>query len=211
MDEVIKKVTALGLPGVILVIVMATTGLSGAAAITAALAILGGPAGMLGGIAVLGLTGLITEGLAKVGLENLLTAIYCDRRRQEPPGKLLAELDSLLLLDGDIKNRLKLTITDGCGCEGVTDASFSEATQQAVMILESVPGLTPAHPRDFNSARPIARLQDGTTLRTWKNLAGVDHVFLADYNDRMIYGGFVGWIHREGLHQAIARIKRELT
>lgn len=78
------------------------------------------------------------------------------------------------------------------------------------MILESVPGLTPAHPRDFNSARSIARLQDGTTLRTWKNLAGVDHV-LADYNDRMIYGGFVGWIHSEGLHQAIARIKRELT
>lgn len=98
---------------------------------------------------------------------------------------------------------------DGCGC-GVTDVSFSEATQRAVIILESVPGLTPAHPRDFNSARQIAHLQDGTTLRTWKNLVGVDHVFLADDNDRMIYRGFVGWIHSESLHQAIARIKREL-
>lgn len=34
MDEVVKKVAALGLPGVILVITMATTGLTGAAAIT---------------------------------------------------------------------------------------------------------------------------------------------------------------------------------
>jgi len=68
MDEVVKKVAALGLPGVILVITMAATGLTGAAAITAALAFLGGPGSMLGGIAVLGLTGLITDALAKVSL-----------------------------------------------------------------------------------------------------------------------------------------------
>ena len=211
MDEVIKKVAALGLPGIVLVIVMATTGLTGAAAITTALAILGGPAGMLGGIAVLGLTGLITDGLAKVGLENLLTAVYCDRRRQEAQGKLLAELDSLIILDGDIKNRLRLTITEGCGCEGTTDAAVSEVTQRAIAILNAVPGITVAHHRDFSSATPIARLRDGTTVRTWKNLVGVEHVFLANYNDRMIYGGFVGWIHSEGLHQAIAQIKRDLT
>jgi hypothetical protein len=46
MDEVVKKVAGLGLPGVILVVTMAATGLTGAAAITAALAFLGGPAGM---------------------------------------------------------------------------------------------------------------------------------------------------------------------
>ncbi|MBD2098578.1 hypothetical protein H6F90_26255 [Trichocoleus sp. FACHB-591] len=211
MDEVIQKVAALGLPGVVLVIVMATTGLTGAAAITTALAILGGPAGMLGGIAVLGLTGLITESLAKTGLENLLTAIYCDRRRQEPQGKLLAELDSLIILDGDVKNRLRLTITEGCGCEAVTDAPLSEVTQQAIAILNTVVGITPAHHRDFSSATSIARLRDGATVRTWKNLVGVDHVFLANYNDQMVYGGFVGWIHSEGLHQAIAQIKQELT
>ena len=44
---------------------MAATGLTGAAAITAALAFLGGPAGMLGGIAVLSLTGLIADALNK--------------------------------------------------------------------------------------------------------------------------------------------------
>jgi hypothetical protein len=34
MDEVIRKVAALGLPAVIFTVVMATTGLTGAAAIT---------------------------------------------------------------------------------------------------------------------------------------------------------------------------------
>ena len=79
MDKVMKKIAALGLPGIILVAVMASTGLTGAAAITAALAFLGGPAGMLGGIGVLGLTGLITDALTKVGLEDLLTGVYCLR------------------------------------------------------------------------------------------------------------------------------------
>ena len=42
------KIAALGLPGIILVVTIAATGLTGATAITAALAFLRGPAGMLG-------------------------------------------------------------------------------------------------------------------------------------------------------------------
>jgi len=210
MDELVKKIAALGLPGVVLIVVMATTGLTGAAAITTALAILGGPAGMLGGIAVLGLTALITDGLTKVGLENLLTAVYCERRHRDPHGKLLQELDSLMILDGDIKERLRLTIQDGCGC-GTADVELSDISRTAIAILEAVEGMTLAHHRDFKNAQPVARLRDGTTIRTWKNAVGVDHVFLADYNDRMIYGGFVGWVHAVGLDQATTQIKRELT
>ena len=211
MDEVVKKVAALGLPGVILVIVMATTGLTGAAAITAALAILGGPAGMLGGIAVLGLTALITDALAKVGLEDLLTAVYCQRRQIEPQGKLLEEINSLSLFDGDIKDRLRSTIIDGCGCATVTNAYTTDVATEVITILNGVPGMTPAHHRDFKSSNPIMRLRDGTAVRTWKNPVGVDHVFLADQDDRMIYGGYVGWIHSEGLKEAIARIRRNFT
>ena len=211
MDEVVKKVAALGLPGVILVIVMATTGLTGAAAIAAALAILGGPAGMLGGIAVLGLTALITDALAKVGLEDLLTAVYCQRRQIEPQGKLLEEINSLSLFDGDIKDRLRSTIVDGCGCATVTNAYTSDVASEVIAILNSVPGMTPAHHRDFKSSNPIMRLRDGTAVRTWKNPVGVDHVFLADRDEKMIYGGYVGWIHSEGLQEAIARIRRNFT
>ena len=157
MDEVVKKVAALGLPGIILVVTMAATGFTGAAAITAALAFLGGPAGMLGGIAVLGLTGLIAEALTKVGLEDLLTAIYCQRRLSEPHGKLLDEIEQLSLFDGDIKERLKQTVTDGCGCSAASAANISDVTREARVILEAVPGMTPAHHRDFNSSNPIMR------------------------------------------------------
>ena len=42
-----------------------------------------------------------------------------------------------------------------------------------------------------------------------QNSLGVDHVFIADKDDNMVYGGFVGWIHSEGLNQAINRIRRD--
>lgn len=211
MDELVKKVAALGLPGVILVVAMAATGLTGAAAITAALAFLGGPAGMLGGITVLGLTGLITDALAKVGLEDFLTAIYCERRHLEPHGMLLEEIDSLSLFDGDMRDRLKSTVTDGCGCSTAVNSQITDVTKEAIAILESVPGITPAHHRDFKSAHPTMRLRDGTAVRTWKNLLGVDHVFLADGNDRMVYGGYVGWLESDALNQAIAKIRTDFT
>ena len=211
MDEVIKKIAALGLPGIILVAIMASTGLTGAAAITAALAFLGGPAGMLGGIGVLGLTGLITDALAKVGLEDLLTGVYCLRRQSEPHGKLLQEINSLSLFDGDLQDRLKATVTDGCGCTTVVNQNTTDETREIVAILECVPGMTRAHHRDFKSSNPIIRLRDGSTVRTWKNLLGVDHVFIGDRNNNMVYGGFVGWIHSEGLNRAINQIRRKFT
>lgn len=211
MDEVAKKIAALGLPGIILVLTMAATGLTGAAAITAALAFLGGPAGMLGGIAVLGLTGLITDALAKVGLEDLLTEVYCERRLSEAHGKLLEEIDTLSLFDGDLKERLKTTIIDGCGCGRVVTPDTTGDTQEVIAILERVAGITHAHHRDFKSSHPIIRLRDGSSVRTWKNPLGVDHVFVADRNDRMVYGGFVGWVHSPALDSAITRIRIYFT
>ncbi|MCJ8280610.1 MAG: hypothetical protein MJK14_12100 [Rivularia sp. ALOHA_DT_140] len=154
MDELVKKIAGLGFPGIILIVVMASTGLTGAAAITAALAILGGPGGMLGGIAVLGLTGLIADALTNVGLEELLTAVYCQRRLSEPQGKLLEEINSLSLFDGDLKERLKVTVTDGCGCSTVINANITDDTQEVIGILESVPGMTRAHHRDCLDAGP---------------------------------------------------------
>lgn len=71
MDKVADKIAAMGIPGLILLVAMATTGLAGAAAITAALALLGGPFGMLGGIAVLGMLGLISKALAQYGFDKV--------------------------------------------------------------------------------------------------------------------------------------------
>ncbi len=78
-------------------------------------------------------------------------------------------------------------------------------------ILDVVPGMTAASKRDFSKSLSIMTLQDGTIVKTYKNPVGVDHIFLADSEENMIYAGFVGWIHYKGLQSAIAQIRRELT
>jgi cobalamin biosynthesis protein CbiD len=106
MDEVVRKVAALGLPGVLLVITMAATGFAGAAAITTALATLGGPFGMMGGIAVLGITGLVADALGKYGIDGLLTGIYMERKKKEPKEKLCKEINDLAI-SSDLKRKLR--------------------------------------------------------------------------------------------------------
>ena len=64
MDRIVNKIAGLGVPGIMLMVAISMTGLSGAAAITAALALLG-PGGMLGGIAFLLLAGAVTSALTE--------------------------------------------------------------------------------------------------------------------------------------------------
>ena len=110
MDEVVRKLASIGLPAIILLITMASTGLAGAAAITAALAMLG-PGGMVGGIVLLGIVGLASDALSKYGLTALLKAIYSERRsRGESLQNLCREIDSL-----PISKELKLVLKDDIG------------------------------------------------------------------------------------------------
>lgn len=71
MDAVVEKLVALGIPGLVLLVAIATSGLAGGAAIVAALAFLSGPFGMMGGIAMLGLMGLVSQSVAKYGLNAI--------------------------------------------------------------------------------------------------------------------------------------------
>lgn len=106
MDEFVRKAAGLGFPMIILLITMATTGLTGAAAITASLALLG-PGGMIGGIIFLGMIGIAADMLSKFGLETLLEAIYTERLKNgEALRKLLQEIQNLPI-SGDLKRKLK--------------------------------------------------------------------------------------------------------
>ena len=49
MDEFVERLAGIGVPALVFLIIMSTTGLAGAAAITATLALLG-PGGMIGGV-----------------------------------------------------------------------------------------------------------------------------------------------------------------
>lgn len=55
----------------------------------------------------------------------------------------------------------------------------------------------------FPRQKTIFSFTDGTSIRTWTNLVGVNHVFIADKHGKCEYSAFVGWIHSVGLQQAI--------
>jgi len=107
MDELIKKVSALGVPGLIFVMVVAFSGFKGAAAITFALAALGGPFGMIGGLAFLGIVGLITHTIAEKGTEAVLTAVVKEQLKTKSAEEIIEEINKLPITKG-----LKLKIID---------------------------------------------------------------------------------------------------
>ncbi|MHC5720234.1 MAG: hypothetical protein ACYT04_19505 [Nostoc sp.] len=90
-------------------------------------------------------------------------------------------------------------------------SSISQFAQKAVEILDGVPSMSQCHDRDFKWSRPIFVLQDGTVVKTCKNVIGLNHIFLADNHGKLIYGGFVDWTHSDELKKAIDKIRIELT
>ncbi len=69
--------------------------------------------------------------------------------------------------------------------------------------FRAVPGMTDASEQYFPEAKTVFAFGDGTSVRTWTNLVGVNHVFIANADGRCEYTGFVGWVHTAGLQQAI--------
>lgn len=74
MDKIVIKIVGLGVPGLMLMVAISLTGLSGAAAITAALALLG-PGGMIGGIITLVVAGAVASAIAEFGFDALFKAV----------------------------------------------------------------------------------------------------------------------------------------
>ncbi len=74
VDKAAEIIAGLGIPGLVLVMLMAASPWVGAAAMTASLAALG-PFGMLGGIATLGVLALISRALAEFGFDKVFQAV----------------------------------------------------------------------------------------------------------------------------------------
>jgi len=105
MDEIVKKLAGLGLPGIILVVLTVTFAGSNAA-IAAAITALGGPFGIVGGIALLGLITVVGDTVAGYGIEAVLKAIYTERSKTETVRYLLKEIKDLPISE-ELKLKLK--------------------------------------------------------------------------------------------------------
>ncbi|MCC5634813.1 hypothetical protein LC593_02915 [Nostoc sp. CHAB 5844] len=105
MDELVKKIAGLGLPGILFVIATATSGGSVTAVVTL-LSSLGGPLGLLGGLGLLGLVGVLAEYITGFGVESVLKLIYTERSKTESVRFLLKEIKDLPITD-ELKLKLK--------------------------------------------------------------------------------------------------------
>ncbi|MEQ9486772.1 alpha/beta fold hydrolase [Coleofasciculus sp. F4-SAH-05] len=89
----------------------------------------------------------------------------------------------------------------------ITNPSPLDFTAQLIEHLQSIHGMTDAHPRDFSRSQPYITLANGFTIRIWTSPLQVDHIFVANPEGECLYSCFVGWMHRGVLHQALAEIR----
>ncbi|MTJ53194.1 hypothetical protein FJR38_11355 [Anabaena sp. UHCC 0253] len=81
---------------------------------------------------------------------------------------------------------------------------------QLINQLQKVQGITDANKTDLSKSHPHIVFKNGVTIHTWKNYAGVDHVFITDRSGKCVYGGYVGWIHSQYLQIALQTLHNEL-
>jgi hypothetical protein len=89
------------------------------------------------------------------------------------------------------------------------DFTIGEAIEfdDIIRRLHTVPGMTDGHWRDFDKAQVLINLDNGGTVRTWKNLMGIDHVFVASPEGECLFAGFVGWLHQQELYLTLQEIR----
>ncbi|MEO0015514.1 MAG: hypothetical protein RLZZ535_3903 [Cyanobacteriota bacterium] len=83
-----------------------------------------------------------------------------------------------------------------------------DESEEIIQLLKKVPGMTSAHHRDFPRSELCISCQSGVSVRTWRNPVNVLHVFVTDASGELIFGGFVGWIHTDGLLACLRTLRR---
>ncbi len=110
---------------------------------------------------------------------------------------------------------LQISNADFIECDQVEDVSLKnknlKITETVIEILDNLPGMTPCRKSLFSRSTPKFTLKNGAVIKTWTNrMVGGDHVFLADSDGTMLFGGFV-WAYAKELKKAIKKIRKEFT
>ena len=110
LDKIISSTVALGVPGLVLVVAVASSGLAGGAAVVAALAFLGGPFGMRGGMLVLGLLVLISKALTEYGIQPIFKRVLLGlKEKGQTKAQIIEAIDSYPI-SMDLKLKLRANI-----------------------------------------------------------------------------------------------------
>ena len=106
MEKVISKLVALGIPGLVLLIVISTSGLAGGAAIVAALSLIG-PGGMIGGVITLGVIALVVDAIAEYGVEAIACGVVEGLLKEGETKDSLLRKIAEYPISSSLKRRLK--------------------------------------------------------------------------------------------------------
>lgn len=75
MDKILDKIAGAGVPVLVVLVLISTSGLAGAAAIAYVLALLGDSLGMIGGIAVVSVIGVAANAITKYGFDAVFKGV----------------------------------------------------------------------------------------------------------------------------------------
>ncbi len=107
LDTFVKKLAGYGVPSIVMVYLVATSGLTGAAAITASLAALGGPWGMIGGIFTLVLLKEISEYVAEYGMGIIMRGIAEDlKQKGKSNDEIIKEINEMPIISASSKSKI---------------------------------------------------------------------------------------------------------
>lgn len=105
MDQIIKKIAALGVPGLIFMVAIELTGLAGAAALTAALAAIG-PGGIVGGVMTLCVVGAISDSIAEYGFDAIAKGVLKELYRKGESKETIKAKVSKYPVSSKLKSKL---------------------------------------------------------------------------------------------------------
>ena len=88
----------------------------------------------------------------------------------------------------------------------ISNADFA---RQIIHSLRLTPGMIDTDYRGFRRSQVILALRQGNTIRTWKNFAQIEHIFLADASDQCLYAGFISWRHQQPLRTTLKQIQQD--
>ncbi|MER0214662.1 MAG: hypothetical protein DU481_00390 [Nitrosomonas sp.] len=112
VDTVVSKLVAIGIPGLIILAIAATSGLAGGAATIMALSTLGGPLGILGGVAAVAILALAVDALAGETFEYIGKKVVEGlKEKGHSNDEILKEIESYPISD-NLKNKIKKILPD---------------------------------------------------------------------------------------------------
>ncbi len=88
---------------------------------------------------------------------------------------------------------------------------LSSLEQEIVDRLWQVEGMTQAQLTYFLKATPIFMLKEKMVIKIYQNPLKVTHIFVTNKKGEMLFGGYVGWIHNQGLESTLEQIRQNFS